>query len=166
VCIIILDIDASGKKSKDAATRCVCSLEKIGIESIDGPTNDSGAGTLEFLVAELVKANKMVQGVALSDSSALHDLQSISHLPMRHCTGDGGLDNRNVMQLIHAVWDMFAKFKECFALDTWRRALSRTWKETEGDKSRMRAHLTDVRVPIRRMPVHCDHCRSAIIADR
>jgi hypothetical protein len=135
---IILDIDASGKKSEDVATGCVYSLEKIGVENIDGLTNDSGAGTPESLEAELVKENKMVQGVALSDSCALHDLQSVFRLPIRHYMGDGGLDNRNAMQLIHAVWDMFAKFKEYFASDTWRRALSRMWKEwkeiQEGDE--------------------------------
>ena len=46
---------------------------------------------------------------------------------------NGALDNRSVMQLIHVVlWDMFAKFKEHFASDTWRRALSRIWKMLEG----------------------------------
>ena len=104
-----------------------CSLKNIVVRSIDGLTNDSGAGTPESLEAELVKENKMVQGVALSDSCALHDLQSVFRLPIRHYMGDGGLDNRNAMQLIHAVWDMFAKFMEYFASDTWRRALSRMW---------------------------------------
>jgi hypothetical protein len=62
---IILDIDASGKKPEDVATGCVYSLEKIGIENIDGLANDSGAGTPKSLQAELVKENKMVEAVAL-----------------------------------------------------------------------------------------------------
>jgi hypothetical protein len=131
---ILLDIDASGKKSEDVATGCVYSLEKIGVDNIDGLTNDSGAGTPESLQAELVEKDKMVEGVALADSCALHDLQSVFRLPIRHYMGDGGLDNRNAMQLIHAVWDMFAKFKEHFTSDTWRRALSRMWKILQGDE--------------------------------
>jgi hypothetical protein len=129
---IILYIDASGKKSEDVVTGCVYSLEKIGIESSDGLTNDSGAGTPESLVSELIKEKKMVEGFAFSDLCTLHDLQSIFCLPIWHYMGNGGLDNRNVMQLIHAVWDMFAKFKEYFASDTWRRVLSRMWKEIKG----------------------------------
>jgi hypothetical protein len=131
---IVLDIDASGKKSEDVATGCVCSLEKIGVETIDGLTNDSGAGAPESLEAELAKENKMAKAVALSESCGLHDLQSDFRLPMRHCMGDGGLDNRNAMQLTRAVFDMFAKFKDNFATDTWKRALSRTWKTVQGGR--------------------------------
>jgi hypothetical protein len=83
---IILDINASGKKSEDVGTGCIYSLENIGIENIDGLTNDSGAGTPESLEAELIKQNKMVEGIALSKSRGLHDLQSIFCLPIRHYT--------------------------------------------------------------------------------
>jgi hypothetical protein len=139
---IILDIDTSGKKSEDVATGCIYSLEKIGLDNIDGLTNDSGAGTPESLTVELVKRFKMVKAVALEDSCALHDLQSVFRLPVRHYMGDGGLDNRNAMQLIHAVWDMFAKFTEYFASDTWKRALSRIWKKLRGDDEEVPKDLT------------------------
>jgi hypothetical protein len=61
--------------------------------------NDSGAWTPESLEAQLMKANKMILGWALSDSCTLHDLQSLFRLPTRRCMGNGGLESRDAMQL-------------------------------------------------------------------
>ena len=105
VCSFWADLTYTGKKSDDVAAGAHQSLKKFGQpnKQISGSTSDSGAGTPEsFKKACTILGIWHAQGMI--DSCGLHDLQSVFRLSMEQYVGEGGLDARNVIQLLHTVY--------------------------------------------------------------
>jgi hypothetical protein len=80
------------------------SLKKFGLvdKKLRGSTSDSGAGTPESWLKALEKEG-LWEDVSMEDSCGIHDLQSVFHLAMQHFVGEGNLEKRNAIQLLHTI---------------------------------------------------------------
>jgi hypothetical protein len=70
-----------------------------------GATVDSGAGTPELMAASLDKVFFFADD-AMADSCGLHDLQSVFRLAIKTYVGEGNVESRNAVQLLHALWTL------------------------------------------------------------
>jgi hypothetical protein len=105
ICEFWADLTYTGKTSDEVAAGTNHSLKKFGHPDklINGSTSDSGAGTPESYANACAKIGIWhLQGIA--DSCGLHDLQSVFRLAMQQFVGEGGLDARNAIQLLHTVF--------------------------------------------------------------
>jgi hypothetical protein len=80
------------------------SLKKFGNpnKQLNGSTSDSGAGTPESYANACTKVG-IWHEQGMSDSCGAHDIQSVFRLVMIQIVGEGGLDSRNAIQLLHTV---------------------------------------------------------------
>ena len=101
-----LDVYFCGKKSEDIAKGIEYSLKQFGLPLLPPSlrvTVDSSAGTPESLKVSLMNIQLWGTHLALADSCGIHDIQSLFRLPIAQWIGEGGLDRRNTIQLIHTV---------------------------------------------------------------
>ena len=73
---------------------------------MSGFTGNSGCGTPESFSIACTNIN-----ICTSDAAhhfcGLHDVQSKFWLAMMHCIGEGGLENKNALQLLHTLYSSF-----------------------------------------------------------
>jgi hypothetical protein len=60
----------------------------------------------------------------MSNSCCLHDLQSAFRLAMQQFVGEGGLDARSALQLLHTLFSLYLVLKS-----RWKRVISLVWKQ-------------------------------------
>ena len=106
----VLDMDASMGSHIECGLAIAKSLKKLEFEGtpliLQGQCTDSGGGgVLEGLAIQLRSL-----GVTKDEYSVLacgiHSLQLQISRPIKELIGDGGLDNRNAMQLLHSIYDV------------------------------------------------------------
>lgn len=111
-----LDIDGSEGTTAQCADAIRASLKKVGVEKLQGQTTDSGGGgVLDGLAAALL-SRTLCSPNYLVASCSLHNLQLTIAKPIKETMGEGGLDKRNVMQLLHAVYDLQSSMSQ----DVWK----------------------------------------------
>jgi hypothetical protein len=119
---LCLDIDGSGGSSADAADAINHSvMEKLGDASkpFSGQTTDSGGGgVLQSLRINLEAHHLVDPDYYLVAPCCLHGLQKPFDVSMIATFGEGGLDKRNVLQLVHTCYDM----QECYPGDLFATA--------------------------------------------
>lgn len=72
---------------------------------------------LEGLAEELI-GHGVMHPEALVANCCIHNLQLQLARPIKDAIGDGGLENRNAMQLLHSIYDLqgYQDWKQCCAL--------------------------------------------------
>jgi hypothetical protein len=112
----LLDIDASEGTTEDCGDAIAASLKKVGNIKLQGQSTDSGGGgVLDGLHQALVKRDLCRQGYLVA-SCSLHNLQLSVANPIKVTMGEGGLEKKNVMQLLHSVYDL----QESVDRDVWK----------------------------------------------
>lgn len=105
-----LDIDASDGCTQSCAEAIRHSLLKLlnGAVRLSGNCIDSGGGGVLECLADCLKGLGVTAQIYLVSNCTLHTLQLALVLanPVKAVFGDGGLDKRNVMQLIHCPFDL------------------------------------------------------------
>ena len=101
-----LDMDASEGSTEQCAYAIAASLKKIGSIRLQGQTTDSGGGGVLDGLAHELHMQHVTRPNYLIASCSLHNLQLAVANPIKMIMGDGGLDKKNVMQLIHSVYDL------------------------------------------------------------
>jgi hypothetical protein len=119
---LCLDIDGSGGSSAAAADAISHSMmEKLGDASkpFNGQTTDSGGGgVLDHLRDELVGVHLVAPDYYLVAPCCLHGFQKPFDNATLAAFGEGGLEKRNVLQLVHTCYDM----QQCYSGDLFATA--------------------------------------------
>jgi hypothetical protein len=101
-----LDIDASEGTTEDCANAINASLMKVGVSKLQGQTTDSGGGGVLDTLATALARKSLCHSNYLVQSCSLHNLQLTIANPIKETMGEGGLDKRNLLQMLHSVYDM------------------------------------------------------------
>jgi hypothetical protein len=112
----LLDIDASEGLTDDCADAIVASLKKIGGIRLQGQTTDSGGGGVLDGLHRALEQRQLCRPGYLVASCSLHNLQLSVANPIKQTMGEGALEKKNVMQLIHSVYDL----QECLDNEVWK----------------------------------------------
>jgi hypothetical protein len=133
ICEFWADLTYTGKTSDEVAAGTNHSLKKFGHPNkrINGGTSDSGAGTPESYANACDKIG-IWHPEGMSDSCGLHDLQSVFRLAMQQFVGEGGLDARNALQLLHTVFSLYLVLKS-----RWKRVVKLVWAKTNATQEEM-----------------------------
>ena len=117
--MFLLDNEVSGGTNAEAAMAVQHSLKRMELGEtfkLHGFTSDAGGGgTREGMKAELEKLNLVIED-SLFGTCALHGLQIILKQACDKCIGIGNMENRNGVQIIHAIYDIQQKI----GMKTWR----------------------------------------------
>ena len=120
-----------GKKSTDFAGAVRHSMQKFAIltnKRLNGLTADSGSGTRESFAGSCRKIHIWGER-ATEDLCGLHDLQSVFRLALQQYVGEGGLEARNAIQLLHTIYSFYKELKE-----RWTKAVRTVWKKVYGEE--------------------------------
>jgi hypothetical protein len=112
----LLDIDASEGLTDDCGDAIAASLKKIGNIKLQGQTTDSGGGGVLDGLHRAIEERLLVRPGYLVASCGLHNLQLSIANPIKQTMGEGGLEKKNVMQLLHSVYDL----QESMDRDVWK----------------------------------------------
>jgi len=113
----ILDIDASEGSSVDCADAVIFSLKKLGHGiKLQGQTTDSGGGGVLDGLADLLSVRQVCHRNYLTASCSLHNLQLSLANPIKELIGEGGLERKNVLQLLHSIYDL----QDSMEMDVWK----------------------------------------------
>jgi hypothetical protein len=120
----LLDIDASEGTTDDCGDAIAASLKKIGSVQLQGQTTDSGGGGVLDGLHKAIEARQLVRPDYVVASCSLHNLQLSIANPIKQTMGDGGLEKKNVMQLLHSVHDL----QEAMETTLWKMHVSEAMK--------------------------------------
>jgi hypothetical protein len=102
----LLDIDASGGQTQECGDAIAASLKKIGSPRLQGQTTDSGGGGVLDGLHKAIEERQLCSPWYLVTSCSLHNLQLAVANPIKEILGEGGLDKKNVMQMLHSITDL------------------------------------------------------------
>jgi hypothetical protein len=102
----LLDIDASEGLTEDCANAIMFSLKKVGGIKLQGQCTDSGGGGVLDGLHRAIAQRQLCRNGYLVASCSLHNLQLSVANPIKQLLGDGGLEKKNVMQLLHSIYDL------------------------------------------------------------
>mmetsp|Transcript_24365 Transcript_24365/g.45408 ORF Transcript_24365/g.45408 Transcript_24365/m.45408 type:complete len:223 (+) Transcript_24365:1276-1944(+) len=148
--MVFIDAEPAGKTGDSVALGAKYSLSKLGIKVVHGVTVDSGCGTPESSL-QVMTAIFLTYADSFADSCGLHDAMSVFRLPCKHFIGEGGVGNRNAVQLCHSVYDLFNVFKEKWSIDTWKGTLESIWNDVRGadaDRKLLDDLLVSIKEPL------------------
>jgi hypothetical protein len=102
-----LDIDASEGTSSGCADAVEHSMKKLfSAIKLSGQLTDSGGGgVLEDFASELKKRN-LCHDIYHVANCTLHAIQLALSNPVKAAFQDGGLGSRNMMQMLHSIYDL------------------------------------------------------------
>ena len=101
-----LDMDASEGDTNACAEAIEHSLKSVGAIRLQGSTTDSGGGGVLDSLANALEAKGICQDNYKVAGCSIHAFQLTLAVPTQKILGEGGLGMKNVMQLIHSVYDM------------------------------------------------------------
>jgi hypothetical protein len=78
----------------------------------------------------------------MSDSCGAHGIQSVFRLAMIQFVGEGGLDSRNAIQLLHTVFSLYLVLKS-----RWKRVVGLVWKKIHANKQMPDNLLDSIEAP-------------------
>jgi len=122
----VLDIDGSGGATADCAKATQASINKLKVNDADqthllaGQSTDSGGGgVLESLAEEMQALGLFWLDNCLVANCCTHGTQLQLSNGIKAALGEGGLENINVMQMLHSVY----RLQEAIDLEEWRHIL-------------------------------------------
>ena len=127
----IVDIDASEGTTEACADAIAFSLKKLGGNlKLQGQTTDSGGGgVLDGLASALTTRHQLCRRNYLTASCSLYNLQTSVKNPIVTTIGEGGVDAKNAMQLLHAVYDL----QQSMEKDVWNAFVTEALKFLEAN---------------------------------
>jgi hypothetical protein len=123
----LLDIDGTEGLTDDCGEAIAVSLKKVGSIKLQGQTTDSGGGGVLDGLHRSLEERQLVHPFYLVASCGLHNLQLSVANPIKSTMGEGGLDKKNLMQLLHSVYDL----QESMDKEVWRVHVSEALKFLE-----------------------------------
>ena len=107
----VLDIDASGGSTEDCALAIKASMAKLKGVLLSGATTDSGGGGVLDDLASKLQQTRIGVTVGSDDykvaNCTIHAIQLTLANPIKATIGEGKLESRNLLQLMHSgVYDM------------------------------------------------------------
>jgi hypothetical protein len=117
----LLDIDASEGATEDCADGIAASLKKIGSVRLDGQCTDSGGGGVLDSLHLALETRQLTRPGYLVASCGLHNLQLSFANPIKKTIGEGGLEKKNLMQLLHSISDL----QESMDKEIWQMHVSK-----------------------------------------
>lgn len=130
--IFILDNEGSGGTNIEAAYGILHTVERLQLPELfrfGGFTSDSGGGGTRDGLMKYLKQFDIVDDDGLVGTCSLHCLQLLLSNPCLAYIGKGGIERRNALQLIHAVYDL----QDTVGTDEWR-SIIRTVEKQSGLK--------------------------------
>ena len=143
ICQFWADLTYIGKTPHEVAAGTNQSLKKFGNpnKQINGSTRNSGAGTPESYANACTKVG-IWHKQGMSDSCGAHDIQSVFRLAMIQFVGEGGLDSRNAIQLLHTVFSLYLVLKS-----RWKRVVGLVWKKIHANEQMPDDLLDSIEAP-------------------
>lgn len=124
----ILDIDASEGSTENCADAIEFSMKKLGGNvKLQGQTTDSGGGGVLDGLADLLGTRGLCHRNYTTTSCSLHNLQLSLANPVKELIGEGGLEKKNVLQLLHSIYDL----QDAMELDVWKTHVEESMKFME-----------------------------------
>ena len=120
--IFILDNEKSGGTNVEAAHSIKFSVDRFELGddfTFGGFTADSGGGGTRAGLMYYLKPMHIVEEDGLIGTCSLHCLQLLLANPTLKYIGKGGIEERNALQLLHAIFDL----QENLGVDQWRKIL-------------------------------------------
>jgi hypothetical protein len=132
----LADLTFAGKKSLEVADAVKHSMAKFALPTteLSGLVAGSGSGTPESF-ANACKKIEIWGEQATEDSCGLHDLQSLFRLALQQYVGDGGLEARNVIQLLHTIFSFYKEVRMKLLGVTKNKKVLTWWMMDQQDKS-------------------------------
>jgi hypothetical protein len=115
VMTVCIDADGSGGTSQECAQAIFQSLRKLNgtIPFFFGQTTDSGGGgVLYSLKAQLEKLGLVNPNLYFVAPCTLHAMNLIFANSVKSAFGEGGLEFRNIMQLLHSLYDLVGRYEK------------------------------------------------------
>jgi hypothetical protein len=112
----LLDIDASEGLTDDCGDAIAASMKKVGNIMLQGQTTDSGGGGVLDGLHRAIAERQLCRIGYLVASCSLHNLQLSVANPIKQTMGEGGLEKKNLMQLLHSIYDL----QESMDRDVWK----------------------------------------------
>ena len=130
ICQFWAEVAFAGKKSTEVAAAVRHSMQKFALPTkrLNSLTADSGSGTPESFAGSCRKIHIWGER-ATEDSCGLHDLQSVFRLALQQYVGEGGLESRNAIQLLHTIYSFYKELK-----GRWTKAVRAVWKKVYGEE--------------------------------
>ena len=133
----LLDIDGSLGTTEACAKAIDKSLKKLCLNErkilIKGQTTDSGGGgVLDKLAEELKKIGLCTEKYSVA-ACAIHNLQLQLSRPTTKLLGAGGVGKRNVMQLLHGIYDIqgYMDWKQVIVMMDYSQVFHDKWRNTD-----------------------------------
>ena len=101
-----LDMDASEGDTQSCADAIDSSLQKVGGIKLQGQTTDSGGGGVLDSLADALHEKELCRNNYKVAGCTIHTFQLTLKNPVEKIFGEGGLGVKNMMQMLHAVYDM------------------------------------------------------------
>ena len=116
---ITLDFDATGGTSEETSEGIHHSLSKLDLPDrplvLNGQHGDAGGGgTSSSLKDWLAKKNRIIdndESEYLMTTCTLHGIQLTLSNPILSCFGSGGLEKRNILQMLHSAWNLQQQYE-------------------------------------------------------
>ena len=102
-------------------------MRKVGSIKLQGQSTDSGGGGVLDGLHKALAGRNLTRPNYLVASCSLHNLQLSVANPIKQTMGEGGREKKNVMQLIHSVYDL----QESMDRELWKVHVSEAVKFTE-----------------------------------
>jgi hypothetical protein len=113
VCSACIDADGSGGTSDECAQAIWHSIKKFrgAIPFFYGQTTDSGGGGVLHSLQRAMARLLLCSGIYFIAPCTLHGMNLIFANSVKAVFGEGGLDYRNVMQLMHSLYDLVGRYE-------------------------------------------------------
>lgn len=128
--VFILDNEGSGGTNIEAAYGILHTTERLQLPEgfcFGGFTSDSGGGGTRDGLMKYLKEFDIIGDNGLVGTCSLHCLQLLLSNPCLAYIGKGGIERRNALQLIHAVFDL----QDTVGTDEWRSIIRTVEKQTD-----------------------------------
>jgi hypothetical protein len=119
----MIDCNAVVGTHVECGLAIVNSLRKLQVATdrpviLMGQSTDSGGGGVLDGLARELKGHGVMHERAFIVSCGIHNLQLQLSRPIKELIGDGGIDNRNAMQLLHSIHDLqgYQDWNQCRAV--------------------------------------------------
>jgi hypothetical protein len=121
VMTVCLDADGSGGSSEECAQAIWQSLKKLdgSVMLFFGQTTDSGGGGVLHSLRRELEKRSLCNNIYFVAPCTLHGMNLIFANGVKASFGEGGLECRNVMQLLHSLYDLVGRYEKGEAALMW-----------------------------------------------
>ena len=121
VMMVCLDANGSGASSEECAQAIWQSLKKLdgSVMCFFGQTTDSGGGGVLHSLRRELEKRSLCSNVYFVAPCTLHGMNLIFANGVKAAFGEGGLECRNIMQLMHLLYNLVGRYEKGKAALMW-----------------------------------------------